>query len=73
MIRFYIFASEQIRERIVWFIKHFGQQTEIKICKEKNNDKFTMDTLNYYLVVFASKCWPRPSIDFIGWHINTYG
>ena len=37
MIRFYIFASEQIRERIVWFIKHFGQQTEIKICKEKNN------------------------------------
>ena len=35
MIRFYIFASEQIRGRIVWFIKHFGQQTEIKICKEK--------------------------------------
>lgn len=35
MIRFKIFTSEQIRERIVWFIKHFGQQTEIKICKEK--------------------------------------
>ena len=35
MIRFYIFASEQIRERIAWFIKHFGQQTEMKICKEK--------------------------------------
>ena len=73
MIRFYIFATEQIRERIVWFIKHFGQQTEIKICKEKNNDKFTMDTLNYYLIVFASKYWPRPSIDFIGWRMNTFG
>ena len=51
MIRFYIFAPEQIRERIVWFIKHFGQQTEIKICKEKNNDKFAMARLNYYLIV----------------------
>ena len=35
MIRFNIFASEQIRERFLWFIKHFGQQMEIKICKEK--------------------------------------
>ena len=35
MIRFYIFASEQIQGRIVWFIKQFGQQMEIKICKEK--------------------------------------
>ena len=35
MIRFYCFASEQIRERFVWFMKHFEQQMEIKICKEK--------------------------------------
>ena len=73
MIRFYIFASGQIRERFVWFIKYFGQQMEIKICEEKNDDKFTMDTLNYYLILFASKYWPRPSIDFIGLRINTYG
>ena len=45
MIRFYIFASEQIRERIVWCIKHFGQQTE-----RKNNDKFTMDTCDIKLL-----------------------
>ena len=37
MILFYIFASEQILESLFWFIKHFGQHMEIKICK-KNND-----------------------------------
>ena len=35
MIIFYMFASEQILESFVWFIKHFGQHMEIKICKNK--------------------------------------
>ena len=34
MIKFNIFASEQIRESFVWFIKHFAQHMEIKICKK---------------------------------------
>ena len=66
MIRFYIFPSEQILERIVWFIKHFGHQTEIKICKEKNNNKFTLDTLNYNLIVFRVKVLATP-IDRFYW------
>ena len=34
MIKFYIFASEQIRESFVWFITHFRQQMKIRICKK---------------------------------------
>ena len=46
---------------------------EKKRFVKKYYDKFMVDTLNYYLILFASKYWSRPSIDFIGWRINTYG